>query len=337
MPPMGKANGQVDATVQELDGLTKQTPELAEAAAFYRAALPLLRQYRQDVAPFRMEQPAARSKLEAGLPLLVGEELPLDSQAARALFLKLCRIVEGARASGESSPGDRVLLSGRLVDAFSLWKRAQDGDGGSLRAAAARQIRRAVEHNDLDLPAVWAMLAAGDGRRLELTAAGLKLDAELLRTLAQYSLKPAFQRWAQGLQEVVGFDRWRRGYCPVCGSSPSLSELQEKERARRLRCGLCGAGWRYPHLQCAFCQNNNYKLLSYFSVEGEEDRYTLQACDVCQGYIKVIKTFEPIPVDLLPVQDLATLHLDLIAAEHEYARTTAGLAASSSPLPRREI
>jgi FdhE protein len=317
----GNSAREADATLRELDGLAQHTPELAEAAAFYRAALPLLGQYRQTVPSFHMGQPAAESKLAAGLPLLLGEELPFDSQSARALFLKLCRIVEGARAPGKSTPGERAI---RLSAALSLWKRAQDGDGAALRAAAARQIRQAVEHGDLDLPAVWSMLAVGDERRLELTAAGLALDAVLLRTLAQYSLKPVFQACAQELQQVVGFDRWRRGRCPVCGSAPSFSELQGKEGARRLRCGLCGAGWRYPHLQCAFCPNQDYKLLSYFSVEGEEDRYQLQACDVCQGYIKVVKTFEPIPVDLLPVQDLATLHLDLIAADHGYTRMTAG-------------
>jgi FdhE protein len=322
----------VNATLHELDGLAEQTPELAEAAAFYRAALPLLGQYRQTVSPFHMEQPAAERKLAAGLPLLVGEDLPFDSQAARALFLKLCKIVESAPASGKSVPGDGALRSGRLFDAFPLWKRAQDGDGSSLRAAAARQIRQAVEHSDLDLPAVWAMLAVGDGRRLELTAAGLKLDAELLRALAQYSLKPAFQACAQGLQEVVGFDRWQRGRCPVCGSSPSLSEIQGKQGARRLRCGLCGAGWHYPHLQCAFCPNQDYRQLSYFSVEGEEDRYQIQACDVCRRYIKIVKTFEPFPVDLLPVQDLATLHLDMIAAEQGYVHGTQSWAATGGML-----
>jgi FdhE protein len=218
------------------------------------------------------------------------------------------------------------VRSKRTLDAFSLWKRAQDGDGESLRAAAARQIRRAVTSGDLDLPDLWEMVAAGDWRRLELTAVGLKLDAELLKALARYSLKPAFQFWSQELQEVTDFTRWRRGYCPVCGGSPSLSEIQEKAGARRLRCGMCGAGWRYPHLQCAFCQNDNYKLLSNLSVEGEEERYKVQACNVCQGYIKIIKTFEPIPVDMLVVHDLATLHLDLIAAEHEYSQNPASWA-----------
>jgi FdhE protein len=167
------------------------------------------------------------------------------------------------------------------------------------------------------------MLTVGEWRKLELTASELKLDPGLLRELTRLSLKPAFQLWSENLQESVGFDRWSRGYCPVCGSTPTLSEIQGKQAARRLRCSLCGAGWRYPHLQCAFCRNDDYKQLVYLTVEGEEERYKIQACNVCRGYLKVIKTFEPIPVDMLPVQELATLHLDLIAADYEYTRVTA--------------
>jgi FdhE protein len=328
MVPAGKIS--VDPTARELDRLIERTPELAEAAAFHRAAVPLLRRYRRSVPPLAIEQNAVLRKLETGLPLLAGEALPFDQKAARTLFLDLCKIVErrGDPSFEERNPREVTPVvpangkarSTRPLDAFSLWKRAQDGDEESLRAAAARQIRRALARGDLDISNVWEMVAGGDWRRLELTATGLKLDAELLKALARQCLMPAFQRWSQELQQKVDFTRWRRGYCPVCGSAPSFSEIQEKEGARRLRCGLCGAGWRYPHLKCAFCQNDDYKRLSNLSVEGEEEQYKVQACEACRGYIKIIKTYEPIPVDLLVVQDLATLHLDLIAAEHGYLR-----------------
>jgi FdhE protein len=310
--------------LEELDHLTQQMPELAEAAAFYRAVTPLLRQHRQAANPFQLDHQMALRKLEAGIPLLVDEELPFDFKDARALFLNLCRKMESSQAVSQSSAGNPTLRTRRPKDIFSLWVRAQDGDGNALRVEAARQIRRAAERGDLDLPQVWAMLTSGEWRKLELTASGLKLDPDLLRELTRLSLKPAFQLWASGLQAVVDFDRWGRGYCPVCGCSPSLSEIQGKEAARRLRCGLCGAGWRFPHLQCAFCDNDDYKQLVYLTLEGEEQRYKVQACNVCRGYLKVIKTFDPIPVDSLLVQELATLHLDLIAADYEYNRVTAG-------------
>jgi ribosomal protein S27AE len=260
----------------------------------------------------------------------VGEDLPLEIEATRNLFLRLCRVAENVAPEGAktSRPGWGLFKRGQ-PDSLKLMERALDGngDGAALRSVAARQIRHAVEGRGgtsgrplLDLPAVWAALALGDWRRIELIAAGLKLDPELLRLLAQNSLKPALRVWAQRLKSTVDLDHWRGGQCPMCGSPPLLAEIQGKEGARRLRCGMCGADWGYPRLQCAFCGNKDHKSLGYISVEGEEEKYRLQTCDACRGYLKVVVTYDPTPVDLLPVEDLATLHLDLIANEREYMR-----------------
>jgi FdhE protein len=313
-----KADPQTEVLLKRLDDLVERWPDLAEPAAFYRAALPALRTAQKTIEPFTLDAETAKRKLESGLPLLVGEDLPLDVEATRRLFLRLCRIVETVSADGAAKPktGRGLFQRGRL-DLLKLMQRADDG--AALRAAAAEQIRRAVEKNELNLPAVWVALALGDWRRLELIAASLKLDAELLRLLAQNSLKPALRVWAQGLQNV-GLNDWRRGQCPLCGSPPLLAEIQGKEGERRLRCGSCGASWYYPRLQCArlACGNKNYQQLGYIAVEGEEGKYSLQTCDVCRGYLKVVVTYDPIPVDELPVEDLATLHLDLIAHERGY-------------------
>jgi len=318
-----KISRQVEAPIRQLNKLVEHTPELADAAAFYREALPLLLQHRRTVASLQMSRSAVQRKLGSGLALLVGEELPIDTQTTRKLFLRLCKIIENEPVKDHSNNGHRSRWNiYRPVDAFSLLKSAQNGDGQSLRAAAARHIRQSVERNELDLVSILGMLASGDLGSLEITAIGKKLDIELLRALAWYSLQPAFQVWAQELSSTADFDSWRHGYCPVCGSRPSFSETQGKEAARRLRCGLCGSSWSYPHLQCAFCGNKNYKLLCYFNVDGEGDRFRVQACNVCRGYIKSIKTFDPISVDLLPVLDLETIHLDFIAAEREYTRMT---------------
>ncbi len=316
-----KADPQTEALLKRLDDLVERWPDLAEPAAFYRAALPALRTAQKNIEPFTLDAGTAKHKLESGLPLLVGEDLPLDVEATRGLFLRLCRIVETVSPNGAAKPKTgRGLFQRGQLDSLKLMERADDG--AALRAAAAEQIRRAVEKNELDLSAIWAALALGDWPRLELIATSLKLDAELLRLLAQNSLKPALRAWAQGLKNV-DLDDWRRGQCPLCGSPPLLAEIQGKEGERRLRCGVCGASWHYPRLQCALCNNQNYKQLGYITVEGEEEKYSLQTCDACRGYLKVAVTYDPIPVDQLPVEDLATLHLDLIAAEREYTRASA--------------
>ncbi|MGH2522203.1 MAG: formate dehydrogenase accessory protein FdhE [Anaerolineales bacterium] len=310
--------------LKRLDTLAQHTPELAEPLAFYRVALPLLRKAQAKVAPFTLDPETAQRKLASGQPLLVGEDLPLDPAATRDLFIRLCHVAETTGTPALGKPGGRSSLFSRgRPDPLKLMERAHSADGAALRSVAARQIRRAVERNELDLAAVWEALAGGDWRRMELTAVSLQLDAGLLRALAQYSLRPALRAWAQALRGQVDLERWLRGGrgpCPMCGSPPTLAEIQGKEGARRLRCGLCGADWSFPRLRCAFCGNQDYKSLGYISVEGEEEKYRLQTCDACRGYLKIVVTYEPTPVDLLPVEDLATLHLDLIANEREFMR-----------------
>jgi formate dehydrogenase accessory protein FdhE len=315
-----QADPQIQAALKRLDALAERAPDLAEPIAFYRAVLPILREAGAQVTPFALQPETARDKLRVGLSLLVGEDLPLDWDATHVLFLKLCRTAEsvGSPAPGKSS-GWSLFKRGQ-PDTLKLIDQARNGDSAHLRVTAAAQIRRAVEKDELDLLAVFGALASGDWRRVELTAVGLKLDPELLRMLAQNSLKPALRAWMQGLKNSIDVDNWQRGQCPYCGSPPVFAEIQGKEGARRLRCAMCGADWPYPRLQCAFCATQDYKHLGYISIEGEEDKYRLQTCEKCRGYLKVVVTFDPTPVDQLAIEDLATLHLDLIANEREFTR-----------------
>jgi FdhE protein len=283
-----KTSPQIEAALKRLDGLAKGNAPMTEAAAFYRAAIPALWESQQTVPFFTMNPAEAQRKLESGRPLLVDEALPLDGQATADFFLRLCRMVERS--------------------------------GASSQVTAARQIRRMVAKNRLDLAELWQALAAGDRLTIERTAVRLKLDPNLLRILAQNSLKPALRTWAQHLVQLVNLDHWRRGHCPMCGSAPVLSEIQGKEGERRLRCSLCGTGWYYPRLQCPFCGLRGHKTLGYIAVEGEEEKYRLQTCDNCRQYTKVVVTFDPIQPDMLPVEELATLHLDHIAGERDFAR-----------------
>jgi hypothetical protein len=315
-----QADPRLEAALKRLDSLAERTPDLAEPIAFYRAALPLLREVQARIEPFTLDPDTAGHKLKAGSPLLVGEALPFDLDGTRALFLRLCRIAETVGSPTAPRRGGWSLFKRGQPDALKLIDKVRDGDSTALRATAAAQIRRAVEKNDLDALAVFAALASGEWRRIEFVVNGLRLDSDLVRMLAQNSLKPALRTWAQGLKDLVDLEQWQRGQCPYCGSPPALSEIQGKEGARHLRCGMCGANWPYPRLQCAFCANKDYRSLGYISVEGEEEKYRLQTCERCRGYLKVIVTFDPTPVDELTAEDLATFHLDIIAVEREFTR-----------------
>ncbi|MEO6062367.1 MAG: formate dehydrogenase accessory protein FdhE [Thermoflexales bacterium] len=318
---------EVAAIHKRLDDLQARYPDLAEPIAFYRESLPLLRQAETAIEAIALPAGRAGDKLAMGMPVLVGEDLPLDVDATRALILQLCKAAESfAPPAPSGSTGAKGNLS-RLFkrgqpDALKVIEAAQVGDGGVIRTAAAEQIRRAIEREELSLIEVFAHLAMGDWRRVEIMAHGLRLDAEMLRVLAQDSLKPALRVWARGVQADTS--EWKSGACPLCGSPPALSEIRGKEGARRLRCGMCGTSWHYPRLQCAFCANDDHRHLGRLMVQGEHDKYYAQTCDVCRGYNKIVVTFDAIPVDFLAIEDLATLHLDYIASEAEYARVPVG-------------
>jgi hypothetical protein len=313
-----KSDSQIARLLKELDDLLERAPDLADPIEFYRVALPVLHEAQANVEPFTLAAETARIKLETGLSLLVGEELPLNIDATHALFMQLCRITESLHTSsnGKGRPG--WFFSRGQPKSLNVMEPTPNGDAPKVRTVAAQQIRHAIEKEKLDLSALWSATAEGDMNRIAALVADGQLDSGLVSLFAQNSLKPSLRKWAQGLTQTVDLEDWRHGYCPFCGSPPLLAEIQGKEGERRLRCGVCGADWHYARLKCAFCANQNHKTLGYITVEGEEEKYHLQTCDQCRGYLKVIVTFDPTPVELLAVEDLTTLHLDLIATERGY-------------------
>jgi FdhE protein len=111
---------------------------------------------------------------------------------------------------------------------------------------------------------------------------------------------------------------WEQGFCPTCGSWPLLGEFRGLEQRRFLRCGLCATAWEFPRLLCPFCGERDHQQLGYLHAEGEEASRRASTCDSCRGYVKMVATLTPLSEAALLVADLATLHLDLAAAERGY-------------------
>jgi FdhE protein len=86
---------------------------------------------------------------------------------------------------------------------------------------------------------------------------------------------------------------------------------------RRLHCELCGTEWLYARIGCPFCGSEDQDRLGYLEAEGEEG-FRVNLCEACRRYLKTVDRrvlVTPAPLDL---EHLATLHLDLIAAERGY-------------------
>ena len=295
-----------DAIVKRLRALAQKSPDFNDAAQAYEAILPILRDADLPVAPLSLAPEEARAKMEAGLPLLHGLDLELDVKAVHELMLKLARAVETMKR--KSRP--HKLLP---------WLKAS----GTSETAATR-IRLALEEGRLDISALLPHVTAGESHQAGSLAQGLQLDAGLLWTLAQNAVKPALRAWCRQTAPLSNGIPWNKGSCFVCGAVATLGELQENDQAKHLRCGSCGADWKYPRLQCMYCGNNDHRTQRYLYEEGEGDRMRVEVCDDCRGYVKVISAFSPTPLEMLVIEDLATIHLDYAAESRGYSRTQRG-------------
>ena len=88
-----------------------------------------------------------------------------------------------------------------------------------------------------------------------------------------------------------------------------------------LRCAACGGGWRIPRSRCPHCGNEDPKTQHYLALDEEAEKYRVDLCDRCHGFVKSETSFAPTPAELLTIEDAAMLHLDAVARERGYSAT----------------
>jgi FdhE protein len=263
--------------------LAEATPALREAATLQGAILRSVYARPSQVVAVSIAPEHAAERLGNGEPLLRGERVPPDVPALEALILQLCGTMRRHGAAPGSADEIAAAIKGRALQVETLARAALEGQASAIRERAAE----------------------------------LGLDGEMLCTLLRFSLFPALQQAAARLAPLAAAAPWQRGYCPICGSWPLLGEHRGLEQTRYLRCGMCAAEWTVDRLMCPFCGSRNHEDLGYLHVEGA-DHLRAVTCERCRGYVKVLASLMAIPPLDLVVQDLATLHLDVIALERGY-------------------
>jgi len=115
------------------------------------------------------------------------------------------------------------------------------------------------------------------------------------------------------------------GRCPLCGGPPQVSVLREEGHgaARSLVCSRCETEWRYKRVRCASCGEEAFdRLVSLHAAEWPHVR--VSACRTCGSYVKEVDlTRDGLAVPV--VDEIATLPLDLVAAEEGYCKVEPNL------------
>ncbi|MBS0294448.1 MAG: formate dehydrogenase accessory protein FdhE [Proteobacteria bacterium] len=115
--------------------------------------------------------------------------------------------------------------------------------------------------------------------------------------------------------------------CPVCGGVPVASVLRIGGREaglRYLHCGTCCTEWHMVRVKCSHCEST--KGIRYQGLQSEGDGHKdevvlAETCDQCHSYRKITNQ-EKDPLAEPLADDLATLLLDLLMGETDYARAS---------------
>jgi FdhE protein len=169
-----------------------------------------------------------------------------------------------------------------------------------------------------DSPAEWLALAQqrfegkqGAGERGEKPE-----EVSLAQMAVDLALKP-YLEWAAGqVLPYVDLARWRRSYCPVCGSAPDFATLDAEVGARYLVCSRCNSRWPYRRLGCPFCETTDHAKIVYYP--SEDGVYRLYVCQECQRYLKTMDLREVGRAVLLPVERVTTVAMDAAARQEGY-------------------
>ena len=131
------------------------------------------------------------------------------------------------------------------------------------------------------------------------------------RTVSGFVLAPYLQLACDLILPRIPLNLWYREYCPICGGRPVFAALTSESGPRTLLCPRCYGEWGYGRIGCPFCKSTDSQ--TYYS--GDEGRYRLYVCEVCNRYLKTVDVREG-KMDLcLPVECLVTVSMDIAAQE----------------------
>jgi len=233
------------------------------------------------LSEMNIDQDDLRKKFAQGRSFLNSGELTLDWETVSALYKHLVELV-GKREDG---------------------RRQAEG------------LLKAIEEMEKGTPVVMKAALTSNYEAIDASAKAFNIDSPVLVLLLHLSLRPSLLIIAQAVLEHLDLSLWHHGHCPVCGSAPRLADLSGEGGKRRLHCSLCETVWSYPRLRCPFCENDNRKELSYLRAENEEG-FRVDLCGRCNNYLKTMDLREIAGPVILPLDDVATWHLDIIAEKN---------------------
>lgn len=278
----------MSSTEQKIAALqlaAKSSPEYADIVPLFIGIYEYLKgRESQTGISFMLPASDPNERLKNSFPILSVTDLRVDRQQTNDFLLGVIKVLsrEGKENAEYLQIIEAALQSG-TVDAASLY--------------AAIFERRRSPINDL--------------------AELLSVPSPLVEYIIEIPLKTALEGFAARYtaEDVAG---WQESFCPICGSRAGMAELIGEEGRRMLSCSACSFCWQFKRLGCAYCGSDDTEKLSYFTAGDGATR--VDTCKACSRYIKTRDSRKGGSEVPLEVEDLLTIHLDLLASREGFER-----------------
>ncbi len=260
------------------------SPHYRELLDIYGEILILRESYRRRLGAssiFDVDPAHVRQKLAGGLPLVDLSQKNLDLSEPKAYFIELMKIAE------------------------------------KINLDESREIVQAIEDGELFFEDLVRETFESFNAEYDQESEEEEPVFDLLGFFIEESLRPALELVAERYAETIRQSNWSEGYCPVCSREPKIGKLKDDEGRRFLFCSQCATEWSFNRIKCPFCGNEEQSKLSYFTVEDDE-RHRVEVCDQCKRYIKTFDLSNTQEEPNLDIEDIATIHLDMLANEEGY-------------------
>lgn len=174
---------------------------------------------------------------------------------------------------------------------------------------------------DTGLYASLCQVLEGDQEALEQTARDLGVSPQEFAFVLSQLAAPVLRSRSRALSAHFDLSGWTKGYCPVCGSMPSVSYLIGEGGKRWLHCSGCGHQWKFRRQVCPACDHNAAKGLEYFYLE---DRLHERAyvCNTCKKYLLTIDIRELAVKPNMDIAPIGLIPLDIKAQQEGYEPLT---------------
>jgi FdhE protein len=277
-------------SLKTIEDYKMTNPHYTDLLDILAEILILREEYRKSMKNpiFSVQEKLISGKMEGGLPLIDLAGQKYDLTRPKEYFYSLIAIAE------KRIPADAQKFLDVIKDEQFDWEtiiRASFNPGPEEEESLEKEVKTPGEHDD---------------------------QLDLIDLFIEESLRPELEAIAEQYGALVEKSGWTEGYCPICGKEPKIGEIRESEDGRRyLFCHQCGYKWHFRRIKCPFCGNEEQHSLAYFAVEGEES-HRVDVCNKCRRYIKIIELSKSSEDVNLDVEDITTLHLDMLAYEEGY-------------------